>query len=105
MRVPHGRGRSCATGFDGSAGERTGSCCSARSSGVDRQAAQYNKAFKLARSAERVRGYSACTSQPRPSMLLAQLKAKDVMKRGRLSRIRRSEFFRSGKECGCGVHR
>ena len=52
---------------------------SARLSGAcSRRARLHNKALKLARSAERVRGHSACTSRPRPGMLLAQLKAKDV---------------------------
>ena len=55
---------------------------SARLSGAcSRRARLHNKAFKLARSAERVRGHSACTSRPRPGMLLAQLKAKDVRSR------------------------
>ena len=59
---------------------------SARLSGAcSRRARLHNKALKLARSASRVRGHSACTSRPRPGMLLAQLKAKDVMKRGRLA--------------------
>ena len=54
---------------------------SARLSGAcSRRARLHNKALKLARSASRVRGHSACTSRPRPGMLLAQLKAKDVRK-------------------------
>ena len=52
---------------------------SARLSGAcSRRARLHNKALKLARSASRVRGHSACTSRPRPGILLAQLKAKDV---------------------------
>ena len=48
---------------------------SARLSGASsRRARLHNKALKLARSASRVRGHSACTSRPRPGMLLAQLK-------------------------------
>ena len=86
--------------------EREAVLGSARLSGAcSRRARLHNKALKLARSASRVRGHSACTSRPRPGILLAQLKAKDVMKRDRLSRIRRSELCRSAMECGCGVHR
>ena len=59
--------------------EREAVLGSARLSGAcSRRARLHNKAFKLARSASRVRGHSACTSRPRPGMLLAQLKAKDV---------------------------
>ena len=59
--------------------EREAVLGSARLSGAcSRRARLHNKALKLARSASRVRGHSACTSRPRPGMLLAQLKAKDV---------------------------
>ena len=60
--------------------EREGVLGSARLSGAcSRRARLHNKALKLARSASRVQGHSACTSRPRSGMLLAQLKAKDVM--------------------------
>ena len=59
--------------------KREGVLGSARLSGAcSRRARLHNKALKLARSASRFRGHSACTSRPRPGILLAQLKAKDV---------------------------
>ena len=74
---------------------------SARLSGAcSRRARLHNKALKLARSASRVRGHSACTSRPRPGILLAQLKAKDVIQRNKRSRIRAMELSRITEECG-----
>ena len=75
--------------------EREGVLGSARLSGAcSRRARLHNKAFKLARSASRVRGHSACTSRPRPGMLLAQLKAKDVRQLRLLCGSYRSPFLR-----------
>ena len=69
--------------------EREAVLGSARLSGAcSRRARLHNKALKLARSASRVRGHSACTSRPRPGILLAQLKAKDVMTPMKWRRLR-----------------